>query len=184
MAVALRHEPRQLLRGAALSGVVCAVLLTPHIVWLVQNHFPTFDYAATSLDAVLPFAARWNGLLHFLASQALRLLPALLLICMLHIQSRRAPRVDDNVSTQHPHATLFWTIHALGPLVLMSLMGGIAGVDLQMHWGTAFLWALPMWYLSTRHGMRLMRLPRAQMLAMIITVQSVLMTGKIVFPDL
>ncbi len=180
----LRREPQRLLRGVTLAGLMATLLLTPHIVWLVQNHFPTFTYAANSLGAALPAAARWDSLLRFLASQFLRVLPAVLLMGLMHRLARRHGQSTQTAVKDQPQAALFWSIHALGPLALMSVMAIVAGVDLEMHWGTAFLWALPMWHLSTRRGQRLAGLPRNQLLLLLTAMQVLLMTGKTLFPDL
>ena len=159
-------------------------LLVPHIVWLVQNHFPTFTYASNALAAALPPVARADSLLRWLASQTLRVTPAIVLLAMMHGLARRQTPPPQPLPPQQTLAVPFWSIHAIGPLVLMSLMSAVGGVDLEMHWGTAFLWALPLWYLSTAHGSQVMRLPRERLLVMIGLGQSLLMSGKLLFPDL
>ena len=181
---ALRHSRTALLRGVTLAALVSLALLVPHIVWLVQNHFPTFTYASNSLGAALPPAARADSLLRFFASQTLRVMPAIVLLVVMHRLARRQMPAPQSLPPQPALAAPFWSIHAIGPLALMSLMSVVGGVDLEMHWGTAFLWALPLWYLSTAPGRQVMLLPRRQLLVMIALGQSLLMSGKLLFPEL
>ena len=186
LSYALRRSPRVLLRGMTLAGLVALALLMPHIVWLVQNHFPTFTYASQSLGAALPPLDRADSLLRFFASQLLRVMPAALLLAVLHGLARRQTLAVRSAPQRPPQpmAVPFWAIHAIGPLALMSMMSAVGGVDLEMHWGTAFLWALPMAYLATASGRKIMQLPRLQMLALIASGQALLMAGKLVFPTL
>ena len=184
LAWALHRSPLTLLRGVMLAGLVSFALLMPHIVWLVQNHFPTFAYASDSLGAALPPVARADSVLRFLASQMLRVMPAMLLLVAMHRLARGQTPELHPLPPQPATAVTFWNIHALGPLALMSLMSAIGGVDLEMHWGTAFLWALPMWYLATAHGRQVMRLPRSRLLLLLTIGQILLMSGKLLLPDL
>lgn len=181
---ALRHSRLVLLRGLLLSGLVSLALLMPHIVWLTQNHFPSFAYASSSLGAALPPLARADSLLRFLASQALRVMPVILLLAVMRVLARQPLAAPRTLPPTPALSIAFWRIHAFGPLLLMALINLVGGVDLEMHWGTAFLWALPMWYLSTAHGAPVMRLPRAQLLGVIAVGQLLLMSGKLLFPDL
>ena len=186
LAWALRHSRNALLRGVMLAALVSLTLLVPHMVWLVQNHFPTFAYASDSLGAALPPVARADSLLRFLASQTLRVMPAIVLLVVMQGLAKRQSSAPTSLPPQ-PESALavpFWSIHAIGPLALMSLMSAVGGVDLEMHWGTAFLWALPMWYLSTARGRQVLRLPRGQLLVVLVLGQVMLMSGKLLLPDL
>ena len=56
-------------------------------------------------------------------------------------------------------------------------IGGLAlllGVDLQMHWGTAFLWMLPLWLMTTTWGDRLATIGPRTVLVGIASAQVVL----------
>lgn len=181
---ALRHSPKILLRGVTLAGLVSLTLLVPHIVWLTQNHFPTFTYASNSLGAALPPVARADSVLRFLASQTLRVMPAIGLLLVMQALARRPTSVPQTLPQQQALAVSFWSIHAIGPLALMSLLSAGFGVDLEMHWGTAFLWALPLWYLSTARGSQVSRLPRGQLLGTLALGQALLMSGKLLLPNL
>ena len=65
----------------------------------------------------------------------------------------------------------------------MAAMTLIGGVDLEMHWGTAYLWSMPLWYLSLADGERTARVPIRDAFAALAVAQALLMTGKVLFPD-
>jgi 4-amino-4-deoxy-L-arabinose transferase-like glycosyltransferase len=176
------RRPRNV-RGGAIAAAVGVALFVPHILWLIQNHFPSFDYAAKSLAAHLPVGARLHNLLAFLANQVLRLMPAAALAAILQgLAARRAsPRAID--AHDNPRAERFWAIHAFAPFIIMACMGVLAGVDLEMHWGTAFLWVWPLWFLSTARGRRLAAADNRSIALAAIAVQSLLIVGKILLPD-
>ena len=177
----LRARPAALISRLACATLVALLLFSPHALWLVRNDFPTFHYAADVLGDSLGFAARCDSLLRFAASQALRLLPAAVALATL----RRIAATHATAPAPPPPADSrrFWGIHAFGPLALMALMTLAGGVDLEMHWGTAFLWTLPLWYLSTPRGAVLANLPARTVLILIAAVQLLLMGGKVLFPD-
>jgi hypothetical protein len=56
----------------------------------------------------------------------------------------------------------------------MELMGLLLGVDLQMHWGTAFLWMLPLWLMTTSWGDRLVAIGPRTVFAGIVLAQIVM----------
>jgi 4-amino-4-deoxy-L-arabinose transferase-like glycosyltransferase len=164
-----RAERRDILRGVLLAGCVALAVFSPHIAWLVQNDFPTFAYASHSMAADLSLASRPLELTGLFGNQIGRLSPAIVLGGVLLLLDRR-PRaqVDALADAAAPAAReqalaarLLLPINALGPFVLMALLSLFAGVDLQMHWGTAFLWLLVPLALATRAGRRLTQVPLA-----------------------
>jgi 4-amino-4-deoxy-L-arabinose transferase-like glycosyltransferase len=171
----------QNVRGGVIAGGVAVGLFLPHVLWLVQNHFPSFDYAAKSLAAHLPATARFGNLLSFATNQALRLLPAVVFATLLRKLAGRgaASAIDPGPR----RVGRFWAIHAFTPFIIMACMGVLGGVDLQMHWGTAFLWVWPLWFLSTARGRRLAAANQRSIAVAAIAVQSLLIVGKILLPD-
>lgn len=182
-------ESRLLPRLAASTAVACA-LFTPHLLWLAAHHFPSFDYAASQLDAHLSGIGRLDSLARFFSSQALRALPAMVLLAAMAWLGRRQPAEPAPADALFRSPTVgiaarrFWAIHAIGPFALMAVICLAGGVDLEMHWGTAFLWALPMWLLSTRAAAPLARLPTRDAFAALAMMQALLMCGKVLFPEL
>jgi hypothetical protein len=184
----LRARPRALARGLALAGAIACVGGAPHLYWLVTHHFPTLDYAAGVLGSGLSWGGRLDSLLRFLASQLTRLAGLCIGLLALHACASQEARTGAHRSLREEprrdDAAWFWRLHAFGPLLLMGAMALLGGVDLEMHWGTAYLWALPPWYLSTTRGARLSALSAPRGLAAIAAAQGVLMMGKVIFPDL
>jgi hypothetical protein len=187
-ALMLRSRPRELVRGLAIAGAVAAVGFAPHLAWLAMHRFPTLDYAAGVLGSHLSVLGRIDSLARFLASQASRLVGCVLAVALLHGlgagPGERGPAPGSPPLPAPDAGVWFWRIHAFGPLVLMALMALVGGVDLEMHWGTAYLWALVPWYLSTRRGARLEGYAPVRVLAVVGAVQALLMTGKVLFPEL
>ena len=163
-----RRERLQLLRGVLLAGTLCAAMLAPHVAWLVAHDFPTFAYASHSMAADLPWWKRPIGLLGFLANQVWRVLPVMALALLMQ---RRQPHPTDTelLSEGHPDRAAairgLYIAHAAGPFALMALLALAAGMELQMHWGTAFLWGLAPLGLLTRPGRRLAGLPLPRLFA-------------------
>ena len=184
----LRSRPRALARGLGLAGAIACVGIAPHLYWLMTHHFPTLDYAAGVLGSALSLGGRLDSILRFLASQLTRLAGPCIALLLLHRFT--APGARTGATGNRPDdesrdaAAGFWRVHAFGPLLLMGAMALLGGVDLEMHWGTAYLWALPPWLLSTARGERLAAIPAPQGLTAIAAAQGVLMLGKAVFPDL
>lgn len=159
-----REERRDLLRGVLLAGTVAALVILPHVIWLVRNDFPTFGYASHSMAANLPLAARPNDIAGFLGNQVGRCVPPFLLAVLLLLLQRRpaaARSLPQGLSPAAGTAAARWLlpVHALGPFVLMTALSAFLGVDLQMHWGTAFLWLMVPLALGTSLGRRVAEVP-------------------------
>ena len=78
-----RAERIEFLKGIALAGAICIAMLTPHVLWLVRNHFPTFAYASHSMAADLPLWQRPLSIAGFLANQVWRVTPIAALAALL-----------------------------------------------------------------------------------------------------
>ena len=59
----------------------------------------------------------------------------------------------------------------------MTLLSALFGVELQMHWGTAFLWAIPVWIVATDWGARVSKLDRKLVLGCAAGAQVVMVLG-------
>lgn len=177
-----RNWLRSRIAGLSIAAATLAALLVPHVFWLFQNHFPTFKYAATELLAYLPLTSRPNNIASFFADEAWRTFPAILLLRAMY--SVRTPREPlEGPAANGVLVRRFWLIHAWGPMAIMFSLAAIGGVDLQMHWGTAFLWAMPFWFLSTRLGDRLSTLSISHALACAAGVQTLLILFKLAWPQ-
>lgn len=163
-----------LLRRVAFAGTIGAALLAPHLLWVSQHDFQTFHYAMKYVEVEPSLSQRLYRSVAFSADQLLRFLPMFLLLLLL----RRAPRPPQD--SDHAERTdlqgrarLFLAIHAFGPLLLMILLCLLIGLELGMQWGTAFLWVLPLWYLSTRTGRSFATIDARTLLSGVLTVQTI-----------
>jgi 4-amino-4-deoxy-L-arabinose transferase-like glycosyltransferase len=174
----LQSQVRKLIVPLIVSALICTAVITPHVLWLIEHHFPSFDYAAKFVAAHFPWWQRPVDIGGFLADQAMRVVPLSLLLVIL----RRLPSVRSlgrgvylyMADTSELAAPLL-AIHGWGPLVLMSSLSLLFGVDLQMHWGTAFLWVLPIWFLRTQHGRAIASLPPKTAFTAVALVQCVML---------
>jgi hypothetical protein len=62
----------------------------------------------------------------------------------------------------------------------MAGLGLFAGTDLEMHWGTAYLWAIPAWVLTLPAGRRIAALPDGLWLRAAALLQAILVVGSAV----
>ena len=146
---------KQLAGRVAVASLLCLIVISPHIVWLYANHFPSFAYASESLSLGLSFADRTHRSLSFFADQLVRLVPMLILLGIFtRLAPKQSPAHEPRLVATSSVRTLL-AIHAAGPLIMMLMISLILGANLQTHWGTAFLWVIPLWLVSTRLGDRL-----------------------------
>ncbi|HEY5337571.1 MAG TPA: glycosyltransferase family 39 protein [Rhizomicrobium sp.] len=130
---------RFLTAGPYLALAVCIATIAPHLFWLVQNNFPTLHYAATRAGAESGAVARIVLPLKFLASQAIDLIPAILLAALAGLFGRGMHRHDD---AQANDDLRFLLAMGLGPAFLTALLSVVAGLGLRAMWG------VPMWNLT------------------------------------
>jgi 4-amino-4-deoxy-L-arabinose transferase-like glycosyltransferase len=149
------------MRRLMLAGAVGIALCVPHLLWVFTHGSPTVHYALKYVEAEQSLGARLSRMLSFNADQLARLVPALALL----FAWRRPPRPESSLagaldySGRRARVRLFLAIHAWGPLVIMNSLGLLIGLQLGMHWGTAYLWLLPLWYVATPSGQKLVQVP-------------------------
>ena len=116
-------------------GVLLAVT-SPHLVWLVHNHFSTFGYAEARAGHGSGLAHRMVAPFRFLVSQLATLLPCLLVaaaIGLLRPLPLPSPR-DENFR--------FLLFLGLGPALITALLSLLSGFVIRDMWG------VPMWNLT------------------------------------
>ena len=134
-------------QGLLLAALISLVMFTPHLQWLQTHDFGPIQYAmGSSLGAHLNLLARVEGVSNWLVDQLLnRALPAWLLLAFLYFRSRRgtalptAPAPVAARPRQPDPGRALLLCWGLVPLLLMPLLGLLAGSNLQMRWGTPFL---------------------------------------------
>lgn len=171
-----RGEIREWVKGLVLAAAICLALLMPHVLWLMDNHFTTFGYASKSMTANQGLLQRLLDILQFIGHHLGRTLAMLVAtLALLWVGRRRLaalalpPERHDRLGQDARQLLL---IHALGPFALMVLLTLLGGVALQIHWGTAYLWLLAPWYLTTPPGQRLAQLPLSWTLTAVLVVQA------------
>jgi 4-amino-4-deoxy-L-arabinose transferase-like glycosyltransferase len=132
-------QRRALLRSAGpyLTLIVCALVITPHIVWLYHNHFPTISYAEHRAGQTHGIAVRLLAPLRFLLSQFVDISPAILAAAIAGFLGRETFRQfvpDDKLR--------FLATFTLGPAALTALLSLLTGLGLRDMWGA------PMWNLT------------------------------------
>lgn len=123
--------------GPYLALVICGALLTPHILWLVTNHFPTLSYAARRAGQAPSMGSRLLAPLRFLAAQLLDISPAILVAAVAGLLGWRRP---SNFSRDTK--LLFLMALGIGPALLTALISLVTGMGLRDMWGA------PMWNLT------------------------------------
>lgn len=170
---------RSRIRAIVIAGTTAAFLLIPHLAWLVMNDFPPIHYASRFVGAGLDAPMRVASAARFFADQLLRLFPLLALLIGLAVRSTHdTPRLGASPVAYVSRRVL--AIHAFGPLIIILAIGISAGAALENHWGTAYLWAIPLWLVSTPRLDALWELPQPTLLRWIAIVQGVLIVGWLV----
>jgi 4-amino-4-deoxy-L-arabinose transferase-like glycosyltransferase len=124
--------------GPYVALVVAAVVMAPHLLWLVRNDFLPFAYASARSA---PSRGLFDHLLHpvvFAVSQLVFLIPALLIAAALVWPKARgeAPAAP---STADAFDRRIVTLLAFGPAATTVVLSAISGR------GTIAMWGYPLW---------------------------------------
>jgi 4-amino-4-deoxy-L-arabinose transferase-like glycosyltransferase len=122
--------------GPYLAILVCLAVMTPHLIWLVHNNFPTLNYAANRAGHAAALQRVFTPL-RFLLAQIVTLLPCIALATIAGVVGRNSwrdrPALDEDLR--------FLLVLGLGPAVLSALLSLAVGLGLRDMWGA------PMWNL-------------------------------------
>ncbi|GAC1530614.1 MAG: hypothetical protein NVS2B4_09580 [Ramlibacter sp.] len=174
-------------QGAALAIMVAMTIFAPHLVWLVESNFPPVHYAmSSSLSAGLGCNERMVQSVTWLSDQLLnRALPAWLMLALTAAtQHSHRGRPGTPLAPGHsqagpshlqPDGRSFLLVWGVLPLWAITIIGLLAGSDLQLQWGTAFvLFTIPAVMVLTRRVVNWAKTPAALMLLIFAGVQTVL----------
>lgn len=148
---------RNACRNAGLACLLSLALFAPHLVWLIQHGFPTFDYAAKNLAAGLAPLDRMGNAISFVAQQVTRMAPAGAALLLAGWWARFGDGGRSRTGTRYlpacapiaGSAHIVWLCSA--PAILTIAFGLLGGVRLQNHWGTGLmLLAMPLIALRLR----------------------------------
>ena len=125
--------------GVALALLVAALLLLPHVEWLLHAGSPGLAYADKAVHGQNDTDSidHWGRLGKFLVIQVARALPMLLGLGFVYAMLRFEPRVAESRSTTHAPEWRFVLFMAVGPVLLTSLLG-VLGVRLGAAWAATF----------------------------------------------
>ena len=111
--------------------------MTPHLLWLYHNHFPTLSYAAHRAGQTHGMMTRLVAPLRFLLSQLIDISPAVLVAAIAGFLGR------ENFRHSLRDAKFeFLAVFAIGPAALTVLLSLLTGMGLRDMWGA------PMWSLT------------------------------------
>jgi 4-amino-4-deoxy-L-arabinose transferase-like glycosyltransferase len=125
--------------GPYLALAVMAAVSAPHIVWLVQNRFPTLGYAVGRAGHSAGVLHRIVAPLRFLLSQLVTLLPCLLVAAAIGLLRPSALRHLPSFSDENFRFLVFL---GLGPVLITALLSLTTGFGIRDMWGA------PMWNLT------------------------------------
>lgn len=134
--------------GAALALAVCAVLVGPHIEWLIREGYPSLGYAGAAVQGQhdANTLGHWGRLWMFVIIQVSRALPTLIGLGLLYALVRKSHRVALPTSLPQAPEWRFVLFMALGPVLLTSILG-VTGVRLGSAWAATFFVLFGVWAL-------------------------------------
>ncbi|HLY06656.1 MAG TPA: glycosyltransferase family 39 protein [Rhizomicrobium sp.] len=119
--------------GAWLAVATCLMIVSMHVLWLLENGFPTLRYAAARAGTASALRARLDAPLKFFVSQAVDIAPAFLLAWVAGLRPAKSAG-DGKLDF------LLWM--TLGPPVVTVVASLVTGMGLRDMWGA------PMWNLA------------------------------------
>ena len=123
--------------GPATCLVAALMVFAPHVVWLFNNEFPTVNYFLRRSGSEHQWTSHIIFPIKFAVAQAGAVLPMLILAVPLigfRWQFRRLENAEDRFNRDF----LIW--FAIGPFILVEIVGLLLGVRIRSMWGTA-MWS-------------------------------------------
>lgn len=135
---------RLMSRDALLAVVAGALVLFPHVRWMVLNHFPTLVYASERTGGTLLAAVGRFGI-YTLAQLGYLALSFVFVLLLVRASKQRAARLMALSYVQPSlHPDLWWL--ALGPLLAVGLIAVLGKTQMASVWGMAQWFAIvPLW---------------------------------------
>jgi 4-amino-4-deoxy-L-arabinose transferase-like glycosyltransferase len=144
-------------KGVAVSVLVAALIIAPHVIWLVMNDFPPFRYAGQSaFNADLPWLIAIAETANWLLDQLGRVLPGLFVFGLAAWGVSRywrriglAQHMATPISMSKLKMSWLW-VFGPGTFVVMALICLFTRAMPQAQWGTAFALFVCPWFLAFR----------------------------------
>ena len=125
--------------GPYVAFAACLAIASPHLVWLADNHFPTFAYAVRRAGHAESGSERIVAPFKFLLAQSVDILPAIAVAAVAGLIGKDSFRKVTNLQDEDVRFVLFLT---LGPPILTALLSLATGLGIRDMWGA------PMWNLT------------------------------------
>jgi 4-amino-4-deoxy-L-arabinose transferase-like glycosyltransferase len=125
--------------GPYLALAVLFAVISPHLVWLVQNHFPTLGYAEARAGHSAGSLSRITAPFRFLLSQAVAVLPCLVIAAAIGLVRLAPLRHLPPLANENFRFLVFLGV---GPALIAAL------VSLATGYGMRDMWGMPMWNLT------------------------------------
>jgi hypothetical protein len=126
--------------GVYVSALLTFLLVLPHLVWLWQHDFVSFEYIAETIYSAGYHPIRYA--LRFLGEQGLAILPLFLLFILF----RYAPRSSESVLEFDRY---FLSLMAWGPAMFALLLALFFGMRIYSLWCVPFFMWLGLWVVAT-----------------------------------
>jgi 4-amino-4-deoxy-L-arabinose transferase-like glycosyltransferase len=142
--------------GPWICALTCALLLVPHLMWLLQTDFLTLQYAASRSNPATSLVDHVVNPLNFLGAQ-IGNHAGLLLVVLAGLGWREARQLNarraKNLHRLEPARDRFLLWFSLVPLTVVLLASALTGNEFEHMWGT------PMFVLSGIVAVRYLALP-------------------------
>ena len=146
--------------GPWLAALVCLILLIPHVLWLVETNFLTFQYAASRSKGADGWIDHVFNPVHFLGAQIgnhaglfVVVVAGFGLSSLKAFRNRLAEANNQRNRNSDQDKFLLW--FAFLPLSVVLLASAVTGNEFERMWGT------PLFVLSGVIAVRYLRLPAA-----------------------
>lgn len=126
--------------GPYLTMATIATCFGPHLVWLVQNEFPTIAYVFRRSSSEPGLLRHLTNPASFAVSQLLAIGPMLLVAAPLLVRRRRLAPAAPSERRDFDRWFLAWV--ALGPPAMVLFVSLVTGAHMRSMWGA------PMWSLA------------------------------------
>jgi hypothetical protein len=121
--------------GPYIAIAICTAIVSPHLLWLFRNGFPTLHYAVGRAGSAADVGDRLLSPFKFLAAQAVDIAPAFVVSA---IAGLLAP---DRAGVRHDESLRYLLWLTLGPPALVFVLSLVTALGIRDMWGT------PMWNL-------------------------------------
>lgn len=116
--------------GPYLAGLIALIIVTPHLIWVVQNDFITITYGINRTQtAGSSIANHFYHPVKFVVGQSVIIIPSILMLLSLKGK-------PDIVYEKDPSVKRFLLFITIGPVIILTAVSGMFGWKIRSMWGT------------------------------------------------